>query len=346
MRVLVVSGFLGAGKTTFIQELVRRTGEDVVIYENEYGEADVDARRLRADADLKVWESVESCICCSGKQDFAASVLTISNTLDPAYLIVEPTGVARLGRVMENLAQVAWGRIELLAPVTIVDAGAWEAQRRNAPEVFDDQVRSTATIVVSKLGAIGAERAVETLAAELNPGAELVASAWSELPDEWWSSLLARGLGGASGIAAGGSGQDLEADELDTMALEHASLPTPGHLIWVLDALSAGVFGRLDRAKGSLPCGSHWLRFDLVERAWAVTDASDAEGARCVFIGRDLYRSGLREVFVPALWRDGAEIHHEHVSLPDAAVPSEGTHGGSLHEDRMRPCETGLEPLP
>ena len=139
-------------------------------------------------------------------------------------------------------------------------------------------MRSAATIVVSKLGAIGAERAVETLAAELNPGAELVASAWSELPDEWWSSLLARGLGGASGIAAGGSGQDLEADELDTMALEYASLPTPGHLIWVLDALSAGVFGRLDRAKGSLPCGSHWLRFDLVERAWAVTDASDAEG--------------------------------------------------------------------
>ena len=64
VKVLVVSGFLGAGKTTFIQELVRRTGKDVVIYENEYGEADVDARRLRADSDLKVWESVENCICC------------------------------------------------------------------------------------------------------------------------------------------------------------------------------------------------------------------------------------------------------------------------------------------
>lgn len=66
MRALVVSGFLGAGKTTFIQELVHRTGKDVVIYENEYGEADVDARRLRADSDIKVWESVENCICCSG----------------------------------------------------------------------------------------------------------------------------------------------------------------------------------------------------------------------------------------------------------------------------------------
>lgn len=188
MKVLVVSGFLGAGKTTFIQELIRRTGQDAVIYENEYGEADVDARRLRSGSDLKVWESVENCICCSGKQDFATSVLTISNMLDPEYLIVEPTGVARLSRVMENLAQVAWERIELLAPVTIVDAGAWEAQRRNAPEVFDDQARSAATIVASKAGAVGAAEAVARLAAELNPGAELVTGAWRKLPDEWWSS--------------------------------------------------------------------------------------------------------------------------------------------------------------
>ena len=106
MRVLVISGFLGAGKTTFIQELVRRTGKDVVIYENEYGEADVDAQALRADVpDLKVWESVERCICCSGRQDFASSVLTISNTLDPDYLIVEPTGVARLSNVQGNVGR-------------------------------------------------------------------------------------------------------------------------------------------------------------------------------------------------------------------------------------------------
>ena len=318
MKVLVVSGFLGAGKTTFIQELIHRTGQDAVIYENEYGEADVDARRLRSGSDLKVWESVENCICCSGKQDFATSVLTISNMLDPEYLIVEPTGVARLSRVMENLAQVAWERIELLAPVTIVDAGAWEAQRRNAPEVFDDQARSAATIVASKAGAVGAVEAVARLAAELNPGAELVTGAWRKLPDKWWSSLLARAIGGGTamdGVAEDGLSRDAGAnasDELETMALDHVSLPTPGHLLWILDALSAGVFGRLDRAKGALSCGGQWVRFDLVERAWAVTGAEEAEGARCVFIGRDLYRNGLREVFVPALWRDEAETFHHH----------------------------------
>ena len=72
------------------------------------------------------------------------------------------------------------------------------------------------------------------------------------------------------------------------------------------------MFGRLDRAKGALSCGGQWVRFDLVERAWAVTGAEEAEGARCVFIGRDLYRNGLREVLVPALWRDEAETFHHH----------------------------------
>lgn len=102
MRVLVVSGFLGAGKTTFIQELARRTGRDFVVYENEYGQADIDAKVLSETDELSVWESTENCICCSGKQDFAASVLTIANTLDPEYLVVEPTGVARLSSVLET----------------------------------------------------------------------------------------------------------------------------------------------------------------------------------------------------------------------------------------------------
>lgn len=329
MKILVVSGFLGAGKTTFIQELIRRTGKDVVIYENEYGEADIDARRLRAGSDLRVWESVENCICCSGRQDFATSVLTISNTLDPEYLIVEPTGVARLGSVMDNLGKVEWERIELLAPVTIVDAQAWEQQRRRQPQIFDDQLRSAATVVVSKLADIADAAWARELVSELNPGAEVVARPYAEVPDAWWAALLARPLGGADG-GNGTAGTD-EGPELETMALDHAELPTPTHLLWILDALSAGVFGRLARAKGSLPCGGQWLRFDLVERAWAVTGDEPAETARCVFIGEGLYRNGLREVFVPALWRDGAEVRHERHHDHDNHEGHGHDHG---HDDR------------
>jgi len=313
MKILVVSGFLGAGKTTFIQELVRRTGRDFAIYENEYGQADIDARRLRQDSDLKVWESTENCICCSGKQDFATSVLTISNTIDPEYLIVEPTGVAKLQSILDNVNQVAWERISLLAPVTVVDAVSWQNQRTDFPEIFDNQLSAAASVVVSKLasGSEDAAEPIKQLAAEMNPQAEVIAeSSYADIPDEWWNGLLTRALDGS--VLKDPASEKDEGPDLETMALTHAELPSPTHLIWLLDAASAGVFGKLARAKGTLPCGNQWVKFDLVERAWAITGDEPQEESRCVFIGRDLLRHGLREAFVPAFWHEQSDLADEH----------------------------------
>ena len=313
MKILVVSGFLGAGKTTFIQELVRRTGRDFAIYENEYGQADIDARRLRQDSDLKVWESTENCICCSGKQDFATSVLTISNTIDPEYLIVEPTGVAKLQSILDNVNQVAWERISLLAPVTVVDAVSWQNQRADFPEIFDNQLSAAASVVISKLapGSEDAAEPIKQLAAEMNPQAEVIAeSSYADIPDEWWNGLLTRALDGS--VLKDPASEKDEGPDLETMALTHAELPSPTHLIWLLDAASAGVFGKLARAKGTLPCGNQWVKFDLVERAWAITGDEPQEESRCVFIGRDLLRHGLREVFVPAFWHEQSDLADEH----------------------------------
>ena len=313
MKILVVSGFLGAGKTTFIQELVRRTGRDFAIYENEYGQADIDARRLRQDSDLKVWESTENCICCSGKQDFATSVLTISNTIDPEYLIVEPTGVAKLQSILDNVNQVAWERISLLAPVTVVDAVSWQNQRTDFPEIFDNQLSAAASVVISKLapGSEDAAEPIKQLAAEMNPQAEVIAeSSYADIPDEWWNGLLTRALDGS--VLKDSASEKDEGPDLETMALTHAELPSPTHLIWLLDAASAGVFGKLARAKGTLPCGNQWVKFDLVERAWAITGDEPQEESRCVFIGRDLLRHGLREAFVPAFWHEQSDLADEH----------------------------------
>ena len=341
MKILVVSGFLGAGKTTFIQELVRRTGRDFAIYENEYGQADIDARRLRQDSDLKVWESTENCICCSGKQDFATSVLTISNTIDPEYLIVEPTGVAKLQSILDNVNQVAWERISLLAPVTVVDAVSWQNQRTDFPEIFDNQLSAAASVVISKLapGSEDAADPIKQLAAEMNPQAEVIAeSSYADIPDEWWNGLLTRALDGS--VLKDAAGDEDEGPDLETMALTHAELPSPTHLIWLLDAASAGVFGKLARAKGTLPCGNQWVKFDLVERAWAITGDEPQEESRCVFIGRDLLRHGLREVFVPAFWHEQSDLadehDHSHCDHEHGYCEHEGhdhAHGGHDHSE-------------
>ena len=124
MKVLIVSGFLGAGKTTFIQKMVRATKRDYVIVENEFAEWSIDAAQLQANDDtrLDVWELTEGCVCCNQKGRFTDSLLTISNTLNPEYLIVEPSGVASLQAVCHSVSTVAYERICLLPPITLVDA--------------------------------------------------------------------------------------------------------------------------------------------------------------------------------------------------------------------------------
>ena len=309
MKVLVVSGFLGAGKTTFIQELARRTGRDFVVYENEYGQADIDAALLAQDDALSVWEATENCICCTGKQDFALSVLTIANSLDPEYLVVEPTGVARLSSVLEGVARVSYERIGLLEPVTIVDAGAWRRELELSRDIFIDQVRAARTLVVSKTGRLVGDELGELRAwlAAQNPGARVVARPYGELETGWFEGLLADAKMGRPAPEPGRVRRASALEEgFESLSLAGATLPSEGHFLWLLDALVAGVFGRVARAKGTVRCGSRLLRFDVVDRAWSVTGAEaagDEDQPTAVFIGVGLKRMWLREAFQPLMQR-------------------------------------------
>ena len=101
MKVLVVSGFLGVGKTTFIREMARRSKRKFVVMENEMGAVGVDGDYLSASLGegVEIYELTQGCICCSMKTDFATSVLTIESALQPEYLLVEPTGVGMLSQI-------------------------------------------------------------------------------------------------------------------------------------------------------------------------------------------------------------------------------------------------------
>ena len=112
----------------------------------------------------------------SGKKDFAASVLTIANVVDPEYLIVEPTGVGSLARIIENLRQIEYERIQLLSPVTIVDVYSYRRYMAEYPELYQDQIRSADTIIVSKTEACQAEekQRIQKFLQEINPQAKII----------------------------------------------------------------------------------------------------------------------------------------------------------------------------
>lgn len=167
MKILIISGFLGAGKTSFIKAMSKAVGRQFVIVENEFSELDVDAQFLKNNnemensSDMKVWELSEGCICCSLKLDFSNSVLTIANTLDPDFLIVEPSGIAQLSNILSQLKKICYERIELLPPITIIDAENYIKSKEEFSDYFSDQINAASTIVVSKSENLSSEAFIE-----------------------------------------------------------------------------------------------------------------------------------------------------------------------------------------
>lgn len=258
MKILVVSGLLGAGKTTFIRTLAERTKKDFAVMENEYGAVNVDGDLLEQTKDLNIWELTEGCICCSMQNDFATSILTIANTVDPEYLIVEPTGVGMLSKIIENIQKIEYERITLLEPLTILDGTMYDRC--------------------------------------MSEFSEICVSHYTEQGDDWWDSLLTSYLDKEIPMK-----EERELD-LENIGLTEVSLQSEQELILFLQGVVAGVFGDICRAKGYLPVGNGWLRFDVTDRTYSVTGIDTMPEAKAIFIGRQLKRNWLREVLQKELY--------------------------------------------
>lgn len=296
MKILIVSGFLGAGKTTFIKMLAEKTKHRFVVLENDYGQENIDTALLRSSTNLNIYELTEGCVCCSMKQDFATAVLTIANALDPEYLVVEPTGVAKLSSILVNIKKIQYERIVLLKPVTLLDGKAFDDCLQSYRDIYTDQLMVSSRIVVTKMEQADSRdmRRLEQEIRRRNENAEWIVSRYADQPKAWWNSLLSDFLDPAQVCPA----ESTDSMEFETFALTEAFLDSPAKMIAFLEAVVFGVFGKVVRAKGFLPCGGAMLRFDVVNRTYAITgmDSQTDERASCVFIGANLRRNWLREV--------------------------------------------------
>lgn len=300
MKILVVSGFLGAGKTTFIRTLAERTGKDFAVMENEYGAVNVDGDLLGQTGSLNIWELTEGCICCSMQTDFATSILTIANTVDPEYLIVEPTGVGMLSKIIENIQKIEYERITLLEPITILDGTMYERCMEEFSEICKDQIQAAGRILISKMEHAGADErsSLKQKLEVLNPEAGICVSHYTEQEDEWWDSLLTSFLDKELPI------KEEQVLDLENIGLTEVSLQSEQELILFLQGVVSGVFGDICRAKGYLPAGSSWLRFDVTDRTYSITGVDAMPEAKSIFIGRQLKRNWLREVLQKELYAE------------------------------------------
>ncbi len=184
-KIDIVSGFLGAGKTTLIKKLLAEALGDtkVVLIENEFGEIGIDGGFLK-EAGIEIKEMNSGCICCSLVGDFGTSLKEVMHTYEPERILIEPSGVGKLSDVMKAVQDVIDTKdVALNSAVAVVDASKCKMYIKNFGEFFVNQIAHAGTIVLSRTGNISEEKLSKCieLIREHNGKATIITTPWEEL---------------------------------------------------------------------------------------------------------------------------------------------------------------------
>lgn len=181
-KIDIISGFLGAGKTTLIQKLIKEVyvGKKVVLVENEFGEIGIDGGFLK-DAGIVVNEINSGCICCTLQGDFRNALQEVVKKYDPDHIIIEPSGVGKLSDILAVVKDVEG--LELNSYSTVVDAKRCEIYHKNFKEFFDDQISTAACVILSRTQLVDEEILQKDIVIirELNHDARIITTPWDDL---------------------------------------------------------------------------------------------------------------------------------------------------------------------
>ncbi|WP_036610510.1 GTP-binding protein [Oribacterium sp. P6A1] len=192
----IVSGFLGAGKTTFIQRLLDEAlkTEKVVLIENEFGEIGIDSGFLK-DSGIQIREMNQGCICCSLVGNFEQSLTEVVETYHPDRIIIEPSGVGKLSDIIGAVKSVSGNlEVELHAAVTVVDAKKAKMYSKNFGEFFNNQIEYAGTVVLSRTDIADEAKVGEAVAIikTINPRATVITTPEAELTGEQLVNIISK----------------------------------------------------------------------------------------------------------------------------------------------------------
>lgn len=333
-KIDIISGFLGAGKTTLIKKLLQEAlnGQKVVLIENEFGEIGIDGGFLK-DAGIQITEMNSGCICCSLVGDFGAALKKVVEQYHPDRIIIEPSGVGKLSDVIAAVMNVA-GEIDLdlNSFVTVADATKCKMYMKNFGEFYNNQVESANTIILSRTQGMKEEKLAQAVSMiqDKNAKAKIITTPWDELTGEQILAVMEQGHSLAEELmeeamklheeeehehhhdhdehgeecTCGCHDHDHHhhhhADEVFTSwGKETPRKYTKEELDEILVKLSEETeFGIILRAKGMLPAADGtWLYFDLVPGEYEIRNgAPDYTGRLCV-IGSKMDTDKLEKLF-------------------------------------------------
>ena len=294
MKILLVSGFLGAGKTTFIKEMAKNINLEFVVLENEYADIGIDGDFLD-EKNLNVWEMSEGCICCSMKGDFKSSIKKIYSEINPEYLVIEPTGVGMLSSIIENIREINNNDIEILSPLTLIDITSFNEYLETFNNFFIDNLKNTGKVILTKLENYNPFD-IENIKNEIfkiNNNLEILTTDYRTFPKEWFGEILNKNIDNK--IIDKNFSLKTHIN-LRTFSKENINLKTMDELGLLLNRLVNGDFGKIYRAKGIVKVDGYWGKFNLVYKNFEMEPITDAKGTKIVIIGNNLDIDNLKDI--------------------------------------------------
>ena len=331
VKIDIISGFLGAGKTTLIKKLLKEgfQNEQVVLIENEFGEIGIDGGFLK-EAGIEIREMNSGCICCSLVGDFGASLKEVVEKYNPDRIIIEPSGVGKLSDVIKAVQGVQKEvDIALNSYTTVVDAKKCRMYMRNFGEFFNNQVEYAGAIIMSRTDIVDEKKAQEAmeLLRSINKKAAIITTPIEKLSGEKLVEVMEHPVSLEEEMMeekvcpecghvhehhhhdehACGCGHDHHhehhhhhADEVFTSwGKETIRKYTKEELTGILDSLSGSEeYGVILRAKGMLPCeDGTWIYFDMVPEETEIREGAPEYTGRLCVIGSKLNEEKLAQLF-------------------------------------------------
>jgi G3E family GTPase len=311
INVYIISGFLGAGKTTLIQKLLKEKHfEKVLLLENEFGEVGVDAAFFSSSLAIK--EINNGCICCSLQGDFRQALEEIE-AAGISDLLIEPSGVGKLSEIINVVREDPDFRI--VSHLCVVDVKTCQKYHRNFRDYFDDQVKAANAVILSHLDVADEQtaRAAQQLVKQLNPDAVVTTVPVGDLPIGQLLDIIVNG-GDLEPEEAGGGHHHDEGEEHHHHHHHHdggpdddddedepfhsiAFHPEHGFTVPELEAVLAALPADIIRAKGYVHGPEGTLYFNYVLNESNVFAGDTRDDTLVVVIGTTLDRAALKEAF-------------------------------------------------
>ncbi|WP_434283813.1 GTP-binding protein [Clostridium botulinum] len=299
IKVNLISGFLGAGKTTLIKKVLENVKEEkIVIIENEFGEVAIDGDLIKKEG-FDVFELRSGCICCMMKQDFEDSLQKVIEEYKPDRIIIEPTGISSLSQLLDILEKDNFkDKININRVITVVDSTNYLEEKDAFGEFYMDQVENAEILIVSKTQMVDKStlKKVKESLRECNKKASIKTLAFEEFNKEYILNFLDED-----------SSRDIKRDSVEVMISTEDGFESLGvktnkifqirEINEIISKLFTGKYGNVIRIKGFLKGEKEIIQINCTKKVHNIETVEDSKEIKICIIGQDLRKRKIQFLF-------------------------------------------------